>query len=371
MRIRDVVFVLDGNQLRDLPSRTMQEGLFGKTLEESLQTLLERYPEILPGYQIDPNAEDPPRFFTLGREVRVGDGYVDLLFVDQSRILTFIEVKLIQNPQSRREVVGQILEYAANARVLWDAETVKENAIEYWNKRGRNFEEVFREFIGVDTDPEDFWEEVATNLKNGRIRIIVVSDEIHPNVRRILEYLNMEMENTEILGLEIHCYGDEESMIVLLPRIVGQTQMAVDRKLRGQRVWKAETLHEEYLKVENPNLRSRLLQILNWALEKKIFLSGIAKYPSMGLRGKNGNRLVAFFHDGTIFVYLNEQSFISTEERDDFVNGLKKLGLLDPSLDPEAVSSGRNLLKRLHEIDDAQLSELLSFFERHTGSLQS
>jgi len=48
----------------------------------------------------------------LGREVRLGTGYADLLAVESAGRLVIIEVKLAGNAESRRAVVGQVLSYA-------------------------------------------------------------------------------------------------------------------------------------------------------------------------------------------------------------------------------------------------------------------
>jgi RecB family endonuclease NucS len=49
----------------------------------------------------------------LGREVRLGNGYADLLAVESTGRLVVIEVKLSTNAESRRAVVAQVLSYAA------------------------------------------------------------------------------------------------------------------------------------------------------------------------------------------------------------------------------------------------------------------
>ena len=46
---------------------------------------------------------------------------LDHLFVDQDAIPTFVEVKRSSDTRIRREVVGQMLDYAANASAYWDA----------------------------------------------------------------------------------------------------------------------------------------------------------------------------------------------------------------------------------------------------------
>ena len=41
----DEAFLLKGEELVPLPARSMRAGLFGKTLEDAIQTLLQKYPQ--------------------------------------------------------------------------------------------------------------------------------------------------------------------------------------------------------------------------------------------------------------------------------------------------------------------------------------
>jgi hypothetical protein len=62
--VNDQVFILEGTALRSVPARPFRAGLFGKTLEEALQVLIERHPDQIPGSRIDPRgaaALRPPR----------------------------------------------------------------------------------------------------------------------------------------------------------------------------------------------------------------------------------------------------------------------------------------------------------------------
>lgn len=74
--------------------------------ERSLHDLVEKTPQILP-------LSGSPRITVLGREVRLGGGYADLLAVESSGQLVLVEVKLADNSESRRAVVAQVLSYAA------------------------------------------------------------------------------------------------------------------------------------------------------------------------------------------------------------------------------------------------------------------
>jgi hypothetical protein len=52
---------------------------------------------------------------------------VDHLFLDQEGVPTLVEVKHSSNTQIRREIVGQLLEYAANSSNYWTAERMRES----------------------------------------------------------------------------------------------------------------------------------------------------------------------------------------------------------------------------------------------------
>src|SRR5918992_111412 len=97
--------------------------------EGLLQGLLARYPNLLAGDQMD--TSQPPRWLLISRERGVPSeedgGYrwsVDHLFLDQDAVPTIVEVKRSNDTRIRREVVGQMLDYAANAVVYWPVEVL-------------------------------------------------------------------------------------------------------------------------------------------------------------------------------------------------------------------------------------------------------
>jgi len=192
----DEIFVIQGEDLSPLPARPFRAGLFGRNLEDALQTLLEKHPNVLPGRQMDPEGDDPPRFVLLCREMPSGGGSLDHLLVDQRAMLTLVETKLIQNSDARRAVIGQILEYAANAADSWGNGQARAKAIEFWSKRERNIDEIICDKLGQE-DVEAFWNKVEEELQEGRIRLIIAADELRVEVRRVIEYLNTEMKRVK------------------------------------------------------------------------------------------------------------------------------------------------------------------------------
>src|SRR5215218_10115040 len=94
--------------------------------EDVLQSLIATYPDLLVG-EDDPS--ERTRLVLIEREVAIADSpdaagrwSLDHLFVDQDAVPTLVEVKRSSDTRIRREVVGQILEYAANGVVYWPAE---------------------------------------------------------------------------------------------------------------------------------------------------------------------------------------------------------------------------------------------------------
>ena len=77
--------------------------------EETLQDLLFRFPQTLPISDIDPAYAG---VVPVCKELKLPAGYADTLHVNQQGRLTLSEFKLWRNPQARREVIGQILDYA-------------------------------------------------------------------------------------------------------------------------------------------------------------------------------------------------------------------------------------------------------------------
>ncbi len=364
----DKVFILRSGKMHALPCRPMKAGVLGASLEEALQKLLQESPEVIPGSQIDPGSDEPPRFVLLRREMPVGSWSLDHLLVDQFGVLTLVETKLLQNPGSRREVIGQVIEYAAYAREAWGSGKVRQYADEYWRRCGKEFDEVLLEAF-PESDLEQFWRMVEDNLHQGRIRLIIAADEIRAEVRRMIEYLNAEMQNAAVLGLELRVYGDKDDDLILVPRIVGQTQALADRRLSTSqpRVWRVAELRRAFAAL--PEEQGRALQrILDWSIEKKCFLESKAQSPTFGLAGRGGTRIVTVFQNGILYLFFEEHRYAGRmEDRDRLLDALKDLGLFDPSIHPNEVVSGRNASRKVWELDENEFNRLLEILSGFCG----
>ncbi len=195
--------------------------------EEKLQELLARYPNLLAGGQID--AAAPRRWLLVSREVGIpGEEYgadhwaIDHLFVDQDAIPTLVEVKRSTDSRIRREVVGQMLDYAANGTAYWQVDALRASFEANCEKQALDPEVEIASLLGEEeADPEGFWQRVRENLRAGKLRMIFVADEIPAELQRIVEFLNRQMDPAEVLAVEIKQYAGE-NLRTLVPRVIGQ-----------------------------------------------------------------------------------------------------------------------------------------------------
>lgn len=81
-----------------------------KSYDESwLRDLLWDYPTLLPVAEIEPVFDG---LLPVAWELRTNCGRIDLLFVNSEGMITIVETKLWRNPEARRKVVAQIIDYA-------------------------------------------------------------------------------------------------------------------------------------------------------------------------------------------------------------------------------------------------------------------
>src|SRR3984893_2330161 len=185
------VFVLtDQHQL--VPMKSAQF-----VTEDEFQNLLVNFPELLSGDTAERYIPRGWLLLTREQPVPAEDGgagrwSIDHLFVDQDGIPTFVEVKRQTDTRLRREVVGQMLDYAANAVVYWPVEQLRAEFEQGCTSNGTNPEDEIRDRLALDGDAEILWQRVKTNLQAGRIRMLFVADRIAAELRRIVGFLSCE-----------------------------------------------------------------------------------------------------------------------------------------------------------------------------------
>lgn len=266
--------------------------------ESQLQRWLASYPDLLPGDQID--LETPRRWLLVCREAKIpededggGRWSVDHLFLDQEGVPTLIEVKRSTDPRIRREVVGQMLDYAANATMWWKVETIRAMLDERCVNEKKDLSSELKRALDVE-DAEEYWTEVAKNLESKRVRLIFVADIIPKELQRIVEFLNEDMTNVEVLALEVKRFegpvGTQFRTIV--PRVIGYTAGAERRKRPAPGMGKTQISIDQMLGMvaaaSGSEAGELAKQAANWALSSGMKQMPLSKRVSFLAREKSG-----------------------------------------------------------------------------------
>lgn len=238
--------------------------------EDVLQVLLERYSDLLPGDQIDP--EDPRRWLLVSREMSVpgaedegGRWSLDHLFLDQDGIPTFVECKRASDTRSRREVVAQMLDYAANGVEYWGMDKLRQAATETASRHESSLDVEIRKLLATDdvSAIEDYWKLVESNLRSGKVRLLFVTDEPPRELRRLVEFLNEKMADVEVLAVEIKQFVGKGQK-ALVPRVIGLTEKSREGK-GGERTSKRPIDRTAFLKACKPTLVKFFERVLDLA----------------------------------------------------------------------------------------------------------
>ena len=252
-------------------------------LEDNLQELVAGHLELLSGERINP--DNPRRFILVDREQGIADiiggsnrWALDHLLIDQDAVPTLVEVKRSANSQIRREIVGQMMDYAAHATQTWNVSDIRRIFEKRVEAAGQDPDTVLAELLQSEEEPDAdaFWQQVETNLRSARLRLLFVADGIPDELTRVVEFLNEQMPRIEVLAVEIKQFQGATGS-TLVPRVIGRTAEAVAAPTRrsgsGQTFnHNEQTLIQSFADPQVQQAATRLLEVarkhgavFNWA----------------------------------------------------------------------------------------------------------
>ncbi|WP_310758022.1 hypothetical protein [Candidatus Palauibacter soopunensis] len=187
--------------------------------EAALQEILFRHADILPLGEIDPAYHSSvPVCVELGTRA----GSADALYLTPTGRIVLAEFKLWRNPDARREVVGQILDYA---RVLasWSYDDLDR---EVRNRTKRSPFDIVSEAHG-EVEEHSFVDGVARRLKRGEFLLLIIGDGIREGVQDIVAYVQEHSGlrfNLALIEAAVFRRGDSEDLIIQ-PRVLARTEL--------------------------------------------------------------------------------------------------------------------------------------------------
>lgn len=189
--------------------------------EGALHDLVENAPHLLP-------LSGSPQLAVVGREVRLGSGYADLVAVESSGRLVILEIKLAYNAEARRAVVAQILAYAAYLHRI-DHESLERDILgTHLINRGYKslLEAVVAAAQGPPTDTSAFERSLQENLDSGRFRLVLVLDSIPQELVQLVGYLGVIAPELTLDLVAVSAF-DIQGTTALVPQRVDPEQIDV------------------------------------------------------------------------------------------------------------------------------------------------
>ena len=193
--------------------------------EAWLQRVLASHPQALPIGEIETFLSGAvPICLEFGTRA----GPVDLLLVSPRGDIVLVECKLWRNPQARREVVGQIIDYAKELPRLsyetFEGAILKAEPAAGAAKTDALYRRAGAEAAGMDE--AGFVDAVSRNLRRGRFLLLIVGDGIQEGVETIAEFLQQHAGMHFTLALvEVAIFKMPKGGFLFQPRVLAKTQM--------------------------------------------------------------------------------------------------------------------------------------------------
>ncbi len=198
----------------------------GKCDEWWLQRLLYLFPQSLPIQELEPGIGV---LVPIGMEMETPAGYVDNFFVTTEGYIVLAECKLWRNPEARRQVVAQVIDYAQSIS-RWsyqDFDSALKKSIDAEKRPiGKGLFEILKDRKGdeLDIDEAKFVDAISRNLHLGRILLLVVGDGIREGAESLIDYLQMHAGFHFTLGIvEAAVFEVPRHGFIVQPRLMVRT----------------------------------------------------------------------------------------------------------------------------------------------------
>ena len=189
--------------------------------EATIQNLIFDHPDCLPISDID---ESYNPVIPVCTELNTPVGPLDILMVTPDGELVIIETKLWRNPEARRKVVAQILDYAKELS-NWNYEDLQREVNRKLKTKGNTLYNIAATSKSHLVPPEDdFVDSVSRNLSRGKYLLLIAGDGIREGVKGITEFLsNAGHLNFTLAMVELSIYSASGIGQLIVPKVLVKT----------------------------------------------------------------------------------------------------------------------------------------------------
>ena len=192
--------------------------------EDWLQALIFSNPELIPVDEVE-------RIFShlipVCREMGTGAGPIDNVFINREGLITIVECKLFRNPEARRTVIAQVLDYAKEL-TRWNYKDFEAAALRARNDGSTSLYSIANP-AGQEPEvtEEALVDTVTTDLRRGRFLLLILGDGIRSDMESMSEFLQKHATlNFALALIELAVYklpdGYDHELLVT-PRVLART----------------------------------------------------------------------------------------------------------------------------------------------------
>jgi len=261
--------------------------------EIELQQLLVANPSLVPIEEIRNGSS--PLVLAVDEFELPSNGTVDILAFNTLGDIAIIECKLAANPESKRKVIGQVLEYAS---YLWQWTYTDLNA-QIERLKGKSLVTLIEERADETWDEEVFRQNIDACLKQGSFVLVIAVDEINDGLRQTIRYVNECSKSTfSLFALELKMFRTEQ-VEILIPRLYGTSAKA--SKITGISLTREEFLQE--VERENGSAVAAVVRaLLDWSEKVAHRVAWYKSSFAFKLRLENSKEFSVFlvYYSGTM-----------------------------------------------------------------------
>lgn len=190
-------------------------------VEKDLQDIIFGHPECIPISDLD---ESYNPLIPVCKELSTNAGPLDIFMITPNGDLVVIETKLWANPESRRKVVAQILDYAKEMS-KWSYSDLQREVNRNLKTKGNHlYDIVLNTSHDTTLNETDFVDAVSRNLRNGKFMLIIAGDGIREGAKNLTEFINQAGNlNFSLSMIELPIFETPNGETLILPRTVVKT----------------------------------------------------------------------------------------------------------------------------------------------------
>lgn len=251
--------LIQDNQIHTL-SRTPMGSTSSSGYDENyVRNLAFDHPSCLPIAEIDLAYKNP---VPICKELNTLAGPIDALYITPEGRIIILEAKLWRNPEARRKVVGQILDYAKEL-CRWDYEDLQREISRNTSIKGNAPYEIVKS-ASPELSEAAFVDSVSKSLRQGRFLLMILGDGIREGAASIADFIQRVGSLEFTFGLvELAFYHSEATGTLVQPRVIAKTEI-IQRSVISIRDHKIEVRDEEAEETSEKNTEDKLSGSQKW-----------------------------------------------------------------------------------------------------------